>query len=265
MRQRRVLITGAGSGLGQALALRYARSGAAVACADLLLERSRQTVAMLEGTGHLALQVDVGKDDAYEAMVRELATHWDSIDVLVNNAGIASGGPMVETSMEEWRLLLEVNLLSVVRGCRVFAPGMIAQGEGHIVNTASFAGLAAAPSIMSYGVSKAGVVALSEQLRAELHPYGVRVSVLCPAFFPTRLLEGWTGSDRMRGFAQKMMERSGDTLDAVADRAFAAVERGDFLVLPTKKEPMRWRLKRWFPGLYFRRLLKLGESRSRGD
>jgi NAD(P)-dependent dehydrogenase (short-subunit alcohol dehydrogenase family) len=263
MAQRRVLITGAGSGLGQALALRYARSGAAVACADLSLERARETVAMLDGSGHLALHVDVGDDAAFEAMVQALARQWPQVDVVVNNAGIASGGPMVETTMEEWRRLLEINLLSVVRGCRTYAPGMIERGSGHIINTASFAGLAAAPSIMSYGVSKAAVVMLSEQLRAELHPHGVMVSVLCPAFFPTRLLDNWTGSARMRGFAQKMMEGSGDTIDSVADRAFAAVERGEFLVMPTKKEAMRWRFKRWFPNLYFKQLLKLGARRGR--
>jgi short-subunit dehydrogenase len=112
-------------------------------------------------------------------------------------------------------------------------------------------------------VSKAAVVTLSEQLRAELHPHGIKVSVLCPAFFPTRLLDNWTGSARMRGFAQKMMEGSGDTIDSVADRAFAAVERGEFLVMPTKKEAMRWRFKRWFPNLYFKQLLKLGARRGR--
>ncbi|MGY6518615.1 MAG: SDR family NAD(P)-dependent oxidoreductase [Lysobacteraceae bacterium] len=265
MEARRVLITGAGSGLGQALALRYGRAGCAVACADLDLERARATVAMLPGDGHLALAVDVADDASFEAMVAELDRHWDHVDVLHNNAGIASGGPMVETTMAEWRRLLEVNLLSVVRGCRVFAPRMIARGRGQIASTASFAGLAAAPSIMSYGVSKASVVALSEQLRAELAPHGVTVSVLCPAFFPTRLLENFTGSERMRGFAGKMMERSPDTLDSVADRAFAALERGEFLVLPTRKEPMRWRIKRFFPNLYFRQLLKLAGGGRRRD
>lgn len=263
MTQRRVLITGAGSGLGRALAVRYALSGSAVACADIDIGRARETAGQLPGSGHRALAVDVGDDASFEAMVAELGAHWPQLDVVVNNAGIASGGPMVETTMEEWRRLLEINLLSVVRGCRAYAPQMIARGSGQIVNTASFAGLASAPGIMSYGVSKASVVALSEQLRAELQPYGVRVSVLCPAFFQTRLLENWSGNPRMKGFAAKMMESSRDSLDQVADRAFAAVERGRFLVLPTKNEPMRWRLKRWLPNLYFTQLLKLSGRHAR--
>jgi short-subunit dehydrogenase len=133
-----------------------------------------------------------------------------------------------------------------------------------VINTASFAGLAGAPMIMSYGVSKAAVVALSEQLRAELHGKGIRVSVLCPAFFQTNLLESWQGDPRLKSFAGKMMETSPDTLEGVADRCFAAVERGEFLVLPTRREPMRWRLKRWFPETYFKQILKLVKARSEG-
>jgi short-subunit dehydrogenase len=182
----------------------------------------------------------------------------------VNNAGIATGGAMVDTTMTEWRNVLEINLLGVVRGCRLFLPGMIAAGSGHVINTASFAGLASAPSIMSYGVSKAAVVALSEQLRAELHYSNIKVSVLCPAFFRTNLLESWQGNPRLKAFADKMMETSPDTLETVSDAVFAAVERGEFLVMPTRREPMRWRLKRWFPDFYFKQLLKLAKSRPAG-
>jgi short-subunit dehydrogenase len=141
---------------------------------------------------------------------------------------------------------------------------MVAAGRGHVINTASFAGLAGAPSIMSYGVAKAAVVALSEQLRAEVADKGVTVSVLCPAFFRTNLLESWQGDPRLKAFADRMMASSPDTLEGVADRVFAAVERGEFLVLPTRSEPMRWRLKRWFPNLYFKQLLKLVRARGAG-
>jgi NAD(P)-dependent dehydrogenase (short-subunit alcohol dehydrogenase family) len=158
--------------------------------------------------------------------------------------------------MDEWRRILEVDLLGVVRGCRLFLPPMLAAGRGVIVNTASFAGLAGAPGIMSYGVAKAGVVALSEQLRAEVEPQGVRVSVICPSFFRTNLMDGALGSERVRGMALRMMDTSPDTLDGVADAVFADVERGTFLILPTRREPMRWRIKRWFPQYYFRKLLK---------
>src|SRR4249920_780444 len=101
--QRRVLITGAGSGLGQALALRYAKAGDRVACVDLSVERSEVTRKTLAGSGHLALAADVGSDQAMEELREQINRQWDGVDVLINNAGIASGGAMIETTMDEWR------------------------------------------------------------------------------------------------------------------------------------------------------------------
>jgi NAD(P)-dependent dehydrogenase (short-subunit alcohol dehydrogenase family) len=251
MPARRVLITGAGSGLGRALAFRYARAGDRVACVDLDLARAEATRAELPGAGHLALVTDVGDDESMAALHAGIEREWGGVDVLVNNAGIASGGSMVETTMAEWRRILEVDLLSVVRGCRLFLPGMLARGSGQVISTASFAGLAGAPGLMSYGTAKAAVVALSEQLRAEVGPRGVRVSVLCPAFFRTNLCESGIGNPNTMKVAQRLMDKSPDTCDSVADSVFAQTEAGRFLVIPTRDEPMRWRIKRWFPSLYY--------------
>jgi NAD(P)-dependent dehydrogenase (short-subunit alcohol dehydrogenase family) len=255
MAARRVLITGAGSGLGRALAHRYARAGDRVACVDLDVARSEATRTQLPGDGHLALAADVGDDEAMAALHAAIERDWGGLDVLVNNAGIASGGSMVETTMAEWRRILEVDLLSVVRGCRLFLPGMLAQGRGQVISTASFAGLAGAPGLMTYGTAKAAVVALSEQLRAEVEPRGVRVSVLCPSFFRTNLCESGIGNPAAMGMARKLMDSAPDTVDSVADRVVADAARDVFMILPTRREPMRWRLKRWFPALY-RRLLE---------
>ena len=263
MTSRRVLVTGAGSGLGLALAQRYARSGARVACVDLTVERAETGRASLAGDGHLALAADVGDDAAMQALHDLVMATWGGIDVLVNNAGIASAGAMVDTTMDEWRRILEIDLLGVVRGCRLFLPQMIAAGRGQVLNTASFAGLAGAPGIMTYGVAKAGVIALSDQLRAELHGTGVSVGVICPAFFRTNLMETAIADDATKAKVQRWMDTSPDKPDAVADKVFAAAERGEFLILPTQREPGRWRLKRWFPNLYFRMLLKMAAQRRR--
>jgi NAD(P)-dependent dehydrogenase (short-subunit alcohol dehydrogenase family) len=263
--QRRVLITGAGSGLGQALALRYARAGARVACVDLSTERSEVTRKTLAGSGHLALAADVGSDQAMEQLRDEINREWSGVDVLINNAGIASGGPMVETTMDEWRRLLEVDLLSVVRGCRMFLPAMLAAGKGQIISTASFAGLAGAPGVMTYGVAKAGVVALSEQLRAEVQHKGIKVSVICPSFFRTNLCDTAIGSEKVKNLAVKLMDNSPDTIDSVADNVFADAERGRFLIIPTRDEPMRWRLKRWFPEFYFRKMTQIASRTMKAD
>jgi short-subunit dehydrogenase len=93
-----------------------------------------------------------------------------------------------------------------------------------------------------------------------MHGKGVTVSVLCPAFFRTNLLESWQGNPGLKVYADKMMAKSPDTLESVADAVFASVERGEFLVIPTRHEPMRWRIKRWFPNLYFKQLLKYAGS-----
>ncbi|HET6604759.1 MAG TPA: SDR family NAD(P)-dependent oxidoreductase [Xanthomonadaceae bacterium] len=266
MTQARVLITGAGSGLGQALAQRWAAAGAAVACADIDPARAGHTCAQLAGSGHLALEVDVAGDASMQRLHGAVLGHWPApLDVLVNNAGIAAGGRLVDTTIQEWRELLEINLLGVVRGCRAFLPAMIEAGRGHVLNVASFAALAGGPGIMTYGVSKAGVYTLSEQLRAELHGTGVGVSVACPAFFRTNLLANWRGDARMREVARRLTENATDTLDQVADRIFAATARGQFLILPTGREAMRWRLKRYAPGLYFRQLMKLVASRRNAE
>lgn len=254
MEQRRVLITGAGSGLGLALAQRYARTGARVACVDVIAERAEVARDALPGAGHLACVADVGDDASMQALHDTVTAAWGGLDVLVNNAGIASAGAMTDTTMDEWRRILEIDLLGVVRGCRLFLPDMLAAGRGQILNTASFAGLAGAPGIMSYGVAKAGVVALSEQLRAEVGARGVRVGVICPAFFRTNLADTAIADARMRTHIVRLMDRAPDTLDSVADAAFAAAERGEFLIIPTRREPMYWRIKRWWPSLYFRLL-----------
>jgi NAD(P)-dependent dehydrogenase (short-subunit alcohol dehydrogenase family) len=252
---RRVLITGAGSGLGRALAQRYAAAGARVACVDVDAARSAQTRALLPGDGHLALAADVASDADMQSLHDTIVADWGGLDLLVNNAGIASGGTLVETTMAEWHRILDVDLLSVVRGCRLFLPGMLAQGRGQVLNTASFAGLAGAPGLMTYGVAKAAVVALSEQLRAEVGPRGVRVSVLCPSFFRTNLCESGIGNPAAMGMARKLMDSAPDTVDSVADRVVADAARDVFMILPTRREPMRWRLKRWFPEVY-RKLLQ---------
>jgi NAD(P)-dependent dehydrogenase (short-subunit alcohol dehydrogenase family) len=223
---------------------------------DLSVERSEVTRAALSGSGHLALAANVASDEAMETLRDTVLAEWGGLDVLVNNAGIASAGLMVNTTMPEWRQVIETNLLSVVRGCRMFLPAMLEAGRGQVVNTASFAAIAGAPGAMSYGVAKAGVLALSEQLRAEVGPSGIGVSVICPSFFRTNLCDHVVGNQAAKSVVIKLMDHSPDTLDSVADKTFEQAEAGRFLILPTKREPMLWRLKRFLPEFYYRQMLK---------
>jgi short-subunit dehydrogenase len=147
--------------------------------------------------------------------------------------------------------------MGVVRCCHAFLPVMLRQARGHFINIASFAGIANAPNMGAYSASKAGVISLSETLRTELavNASGLKVSVVCPSFFQTNLMQTARAPDRERALASKFMAAAKESADDVAARIYRAALRGDFLILPTEKEPMRWRIKRFLPDLFQRKLL----------
>ncbi len=261
MDRKRVLITGAGSGLGRALAFRFAENGWRVACADIRLDRARDSVRLITefGVGAMALKVDVGDDASVEAMHDEILAAWDGVDVVVNNAGVAAAGPVAQAALDDWRWTLNINLMGVVRGCRAFLPILLEQGSGHIVNIASFAGIANAPRMAAYSASKAGVISLSECLRGELALAGsaVRVSVVCPAFFPTSLMDSARAAETDKALAKKLMAHSTQSADDVAANIFRGIARGKFLILPTKGVRGRWWIKRIAPETFFRKAVAL--------
>jgi NADP-dependent 3-hydroxy acid dehydrogenase YdfG len=263
--QKRVVITGAGSGLGRALAFCFAENGWRVACADIRLDRAQDTVRLITefGVGAMALKVDVSDDASVEAMRDEILAAWDGVDAVVNNAGVASAGPVAQTTLDDWRWTLNINLMGVVRGCRAFLPTLIEQGKGYIVNIASFAGIANAPRMAAYSASKAGVISLSECLRGELALIGsaVQVSVVCPAFFQTNLMEGSRAPTADKAAASKLMANATQSADAVAAAIYTSMQRGEFLILPTKGERGHWRIKRFFPGLFFRKMIAVMRQR----
>jgi NADP-dependent 3-hydroxy acid dehydrogenase YdfG len=261
---KRVLITGAGSGLGRALAFRYAEAGWRVACADIRLDRAQETVGLITGfgIGAMALQVDVGNDESFEDLRDQILAAWEGVDLVINNAGVSSGGSVLTASLSDWHWMLNINLLGVVRGCRLFGPILLEQGAGHIVNIASFAALAGGPNMASYAAAKAGVVTVSEGLRADLHGSNVRVSVVCPSFFQTNLLEGFRAPDASSlNMAKKLMRTAAESPADIAETIFRGVERGEFLILPTAQVRSAWRLKRWFPNLYFRKLMQVVKAK----
>jgi NADP-dependent 3-hydroxy acid dehydrogenase YdfG len=265
MEQRRVLITGAGSGLGRALAFCFAEHGWRVACADINIDAANDTVRLLTefGVGAMALWVDVGDDASVEEMRDEVLAAWDGVDCLVNNAGVASAGSVTDASLEDWRWTLNINLVGVVRCCRAFLPAMLRQARGHVINIASFAGVANAPKMGAYSASKAGVISFSETLRAELAliASGMKVSVVCPSFFQTNLMQTSRGPDAEKAMASKLMAAASESADDVARAIYRAAMRGDFMILPTRAEPMRWRLKRFLPELFQRQLVAAFRTR----
>jgi len=254
--RRIVLITGGGAGLGEAMARRFAAAGWTVVVADLDLARAQTVADDLAGDA-LALQMDVTSEADWQRVAENVGDRYGAIDVLINNAGVAVGGSLEETSVEDWRWVLDIDLMGVVIGCKTFAPAMRARGAGHIINVASFAGFAAAPGINAYGTAKAGVIAMSEMLRAELADAGVHVSVLCPAFVKTRLTETMRAPDSSyQKRVERWMSNSGVSAEDVAEVVYRAVEKPRFMLLTHGNTRWIHRMRRWLPETYFKMLMR---------
>ena len=193
LKQKVAVVTGGASGLGRSMALAFAREGMRVAIADVDRGGLETVAGELRalGTKVLAQRVDVSKGDQVEALAKRVVSELGGVHVVCNNAGVALTAPIWETTVADWQWTLGVNLWGVIHGMRVFVPRLIAQDEGHVVNTASVAGLISPPGSGAYGASKHAVVTLSETLYHDLQEHGssVGVSVLCPAYVPTGIAD----------------------------------------------------------------------------
>lgn len=258
---KRIFITGGASGLGRALAERAARDGYRVCIGDIhdarLAETLRAIEAIAPGLGHRSEPCNVCRVEDLERVASVLEKEWGGVDIVVNNAGIAAGGPLDEVGLSEFARVVDINLMGVVRGCSVFVPLLKRQGYGHIVNIASLAGIVHVPMMTAYNTAKAGVVALSETLRMELAPHNISVSVVCPSFFRTNLAESMQGGDtRANRMSRKLITKSRFTAEETAKRVWSGVLAKKMHVLPHIEGRVFWFLKRMLPTTF----LKLAAS-----
>ncbi|MCC6225038.1 MAG: SDR family NAD(P)-dependent oxidoreductase [Microthrixaceae bacterium] len=256
LKDKVAVITGGASGIGLAMARRFATGGAALVLADIEEATLATAVAELSDSGATVsgVRTDVTDPASFAALRDETLSRHGAVHVLCNNAGVAAGGPAWEVSLDVWRWVMDVNVFGVINGIHTFVPTMIDQGEGHVVNTASIAGLITAPGIGPYTASKQAVVSISETLLQDLaaagHPVGV--SVLCPAFVKTRIHEAErnapAGLDRdfAQGAATQAtwgvfgaLVQAGIDAEVVADAVADAVAEGRFYVL-THPETHAW-------------------------
>lgn len=244
------VVTGAASGIGLALARGFAGAGAAVALADVEADALDDAVASIEAAGGRALGavVDVADADAVEGFAATVEAELGPVDVVCNNAGVGVNGPVWEASLSDWRWVLDVNLWGVIHGVRAFVPGMVERGRGHVVNTASLAGLVSYPNMGVYNVSKHAVVTLSETLWHELRATeaGVGVTVVCPGLVNTRIIEAdrnrpdryrsgddqMTGTSEARRAAARAVYDQAMSPDELAGHVLAAVAADELYVIP---------------------------------
>ncbi|MDH6131990.1 NAD(P)-dependent dehydrogenase (short-subunit alcohol dehydrogenase family) [Kitasatospora sp. MAA4] len=233
---RVAVITGAGSGIGRATALRFASEGANVVCVDLD-ETSGKAVA--DEVGGMFIQADVTNEDAVRAMYAAAVTEYGSVDIAFNNAGISppEDDSILTTGLEAWRRVQEVNLTSVYLCCKYAIPHMQRQGKGSIINTASFvAVMGAATSQISYSASKGGVLAMSRELGVQFAREGIRVNALCPGPVNTPLLQELFAKDPERA-ARRLIHiplgRFAEPSEIAAAVAFLASDDSSFMTANT--------------------------------
>ncbi|HXJ32864.1 MAG TPA: SDR family NAD(P)-dependent oxidoreductase [Candidatus Eisenbacteria bacterium] len=248
----RAVVTGAGGGLGRALCREIVRRGGRVVASDVDLDAARATATALGGAEIHAVRCDVARLADVERLAAETDRLLGGVDLVVNNAGVAVGGRLGEIPIGDWEWTVGINLWGPIYGCHVFTPRLRRQGRGHILNVASAAGLLAAPSMSPYNVTKAGVVALSETLHAELAGEGIGVSVLCPTFFQTRIADAarLSGDPELLDLVRGLMSRAKLQADDVARIALEGVARNRLYILPHGDGRWMWRLKRLVPGAF---------------
>lgn len=242
----RAFITGAASGLGRELALRFASAGYRVCVADIHEHRGQQVVDEVKalGTDAFFYLCDVSRDEALNNAVKAMEQRWGGTDVVINNAGVAGGGPFDWLSMDDWHWMMNINFNGVLRGCHAFVPAFKQQGHGHIINIASMAGLLNPPGMSNYNVAKAAVISLSETLAPELKPYGIGVTCVCPSFFKTNLGESLRTPDQSTQMSMtKLLENSELSAADIADLIYQAMDNGQFLVVPHDKARQAWEAK----------------------
>ncbi|MFM7206121.1 MAG: SDR family NAD(P)-dependent oxidoreductase [Planctomycetaceae bacterium] len=249
MHQATAVVTGAANGLGRALAMALLDDGWAVAGIDRDEGIARLDAASPPRAGEQRIAMDVRDAAAWRSLHDRLRAEWHDLDLLVNAAGVGAAGEVGTLPEEQWRRVIDTNLLGTALGCETFLPWLRAnRGRPHLVNIASIAAVLAPGSMAAYSASKAGVVALSEAIVAECPPRRPGVTIVCPGFFRSGLLDTWHFASAVtRREAERRMAASWWTSDRVARRVLRAVRRNRRYVVVGVLARWLWRLKRLAP------------------
>ncbi|MBC7983467.1 MAG: SDR family NAD(P)-dependent oxidoreductase [Candidatus Obscuribacterales bacterium] len=258
---RRAFITGSGSGLGLELARVLAKEGWALGLFDVDLTRLTNAEAELTAAGARvqAFPGDVTQCDELTVAVNSFADNVGGLDLMINNAGVACAGGLLETRLEDWRWIIDINVLGVVHGCRAGVPHLQRGGTGILLNVASAAAFISPPFLTPYNTTKAAVVAISESLAGELTHVGIQVSVAMPSFMQTQLLSTARGPERELEIGKQIMRNSHYTVQTAAREMLLAAAHGDLYIVLPKAMRSVWRLKRWWPQWFTRKFPHMRE------
>lgn len=245
---KQAIVTGAGSGIGAALCRALAAAGAEVLCTDIDEPAAARTATEV---GARSARLDVTDPTAVQSAVDGVVERAGRLDLMFNNAGIVWGGNTELLTLDQWNAIIDVNVRGVVHGVAAAYPQMIRQGHGHIINTASMAGLAAAGQLTSYVMTKHAVVGMSLALRSEAAAHGVGVLAVCPAAVETPILDkgavgGFVGRDY---FLQGQGVKTAYDADRLAADTLRAIERNKAILVKPRRAHASWLFARLAPGL----------------
>ncbi len=266
MRGQVAIVTGGGSGIGAEIVRALAKRGATVVIADIDEAAGKSIAAELDQVS--AVTLDVRDAAAVAELVTQVKAEHGQIDYMFNNAGIAVGGLVEEFTLDHWDRVIDVNLRGVIHGVHAVYPVMLKQGNGHIVNTASLAGLIPGPGLAPYDATKHAVVGLSLSLRAEAGGRGVKVSAICPGFVDTPLLSR-VNPDLPKTSAG--MENSGDVsrivgplykADLLAEDIMRGLAKNKPLIVAPRSARVLWRMTRYAPNFALNTITKTVQRRA---
>jgi NAD(P)-dependent dehydrogenase (short-subunit alcohol dehydrogenase family) len=251
---KNVVITGAASGIGRGLARALAKEQCNILIADINEAGLKQTDEMIiqYGGNSEVFPCDVSRLDDVMRMADHCFDTWGKVDILINNAGVASTGFMGDIPIKDWEWIISINFWGVVYGCHAFVPRMKKQGSGYIVNVASAAGILSSAEMAPYNASKAAVISLSETLKSELAPYNIGITVLCPTYVKTNLLDRMRFTDEFQRLCSMTgMDNARWTPEKVSSLVIDAVKKEKMYVLPQAAAKILWISKRISPCAFF--------------